>query len=269
MSVELVSLELYWRELSQLPVLLPEQERELARRAKQGDPAAKRQLIEGNLRLVVSIARGYVGRGLPLEDLIQEGNLGLIRAVERFDPDRRCRFSTYAQWWIRLAITRAIDNQARLVRLPVNVLSLLGRMRREARRLQMKLGREPTAEELARRMHLPVEKIRQLQTLARHPVSLETPVGEEATLEEILEDRTAPSPAEEAANRLLGEDLREALAALPPRARQVLQLRFEEGRTYREIAKALGFTRQGAHQLQRQALRKLQRWEKLRAYVEG
>mgnify|MGYP000713559134 CR=1 FL=1 len=256
------NLALYLAEISRIPLLTREQEQELARRARAGDEEAKRRLIEANLRLVVQVARRYVNRGLPLSDLIAEGNIGLMRAVEKFQPERGTRFSTYAIWWIRHAIVRALANQARMIRLPVHVEALLGRYAREQERLTQELGRTPTSAELAEALGLSVEEVEELEQIRRPPVSLDSPLSEEGgRVADLVADETAdPS---EALRRLLRErtDLASVLDDLTPNERLVVQRRFglhgQPPETLEAIGRDLGLTRERIRQIEAAALRKL------------
>jgi RNA polymerase primary sigma factor len=268
---------MYLKEIGRIPLLTPEEEIELAKRIEQGDEEAKRRLTEANLRLVVSIAKRYVGRGMLFLDLIQEGNLGLIKAVEKFDYRKGYKFSTYATWWIRQAITRAIADQARTIRIPVHMVETINKLIRVSRELLQELGREPTVEEIAREMDIPVERVREIMKIAQEPVSLETPIGEEedSHLGDFIEDEDAPAPAEAASHRLLKEQLEEVLDTLTPREEKVLRLRFglDDGRarTLEEVGQEFGVTRERIRQIEAKALRKLRhpsRSKKLKDYLE-
>ncbi|NMB96074.1 MAG: RNA polymerase sigma factor RpoD, partial [Clostridiaceae bacterium] len=234
---------MYLKEIGKVPLLTADEEIELAKRMEQGDNSAKRRLAEANLRLVVSIAKRYVGRGMLFLDLIQEGNLGLIKAVEKFDYRKGYKFSTYATWWIRQAITRAIADQARTIRIPVHMVETINKLIRVSRQLLQELGREPTPEEIAKEMNLPVEKVREVMKISQEPVSLETPIGEEedSHLGDFIPDDEAPAPAESAAFTLLKEQLMDVLDTLTPREEKVLRLRFglDDGRarTLEEVGK--------------------------------
>ena len=276
-----VSLEdpvrMYLKEIGRVPLLSPEDELELAQRAKNGDENAKRRLAEANLRLVVSIAKRYVGRGMLFLDLIQEGNLGLIKAVEKFDYHKGFKFSTYATWWIRQAITRAIADQARTIRIPVHMVETINKLIRVSRQLLQTLGREPTAEEIAEEMGMGVERVREIIKIAQEPVSLETPIGEEedSHLGDFIEDQDAPAPADAASFLLLKEQLEEVLDTLTAREEKVLRLRFglEDGRarTLEEVGQVFGVTRERIRQIEAKALRKLRhpsRSKKLKDYLE-
>ncbi|HHT48730.1 MAG TPA: RNA polymerase sigma factor RpoD [Firmicutes bacterium] len=268
---------MYLKEIGRVPLLSPEDELELAQRAKNGDENAKRRLAEANLRLVVSIAKRYVGRGMLFLDLIQEGNLGLIKAVEKFDYHKGFKFSTYATWWIRQAITRAIADQARTIRIPVHMVETINKLIRVSRQLLQTLGREPSAEEIAAEMGMSVERVREIIKIAQEPVSLETPIGEEedSHLGDFIEDQDAPAPADAASFRLLKEQLEEVLDTLTSREEKVLRLRFglEDGRarTLEEVGQVFGVTRERIRQIEAKALRKLRhpsRSKKLKDFLE-
>lgn len=254
---------MYLKEIGRAQLLSAEEEAELAKRIKQGDQEAKRKLTEANLRLVVSIARRYVGRGMLFLDLIQEGNMGLMKAVEKFDHTKGYRFSTYATWWIRQAITRAIADQARTIRIPVHMVETVNKLNRVTRQLLQELGREPTLQEIAEEMDLPEEKIREIMKIVQEPVSLETPVGEEhdSHLGDFIEDQEAPAPADAAAYELLKEQLEDVLNTLTVREESVLRLRFglDDGRTrtLEEVGSVFGVTRERIRQIEAKALRKL------------
>ena len=268
---------MYLKEIGKVPLLTAEQEVELAKRMEEGDPEAKKRLAEANLRLVVSIAKRYVGRGMLFLDLIQEGNLGLIKAVEKFDYKKGYKFSTYATWWIRQAITRAIADQARTIRIPVHMVETINKFVRVQRQLLQELGRDPKPEEIAEQMHMPVERVREIQKISLEPVSLETPIGEEedSHLGDFIQDDNVPVPAEAAAYTLLREQLNEVLMTLTEREQKVLKLRFglEDGRarTLEEVGKEFKVTRERIRQIEAKALRKLRhpsRSRKLRDYLE-
>lgn len=268
---------MYLKEIGRVSLLSTEEEVELARRAKNGEELAKRRLAEANLRLVVSIAKRYVGRGMLFLDLIQEGNLGLIKAVEKFDHRKGFKFSTYATWWIRQAITRAIADQARTIRIPVHMVETINKLIRVSRQLLQVLGREPLAEEIAEEMGLSVERVREIIKIAQEPVSLETPIGEEedSHLGDFIEDHDALAPAEAASFRLLKEQLEEVLDTLTQREERVLRLRFglEDGRarTLEEVGQVFGVTRERIRQIEAKALRKLRhpsRSKKLKDFLE-
>ena len=268
---------MYLKEIGKVPLLTADEEIELAKRMEKGDEAAKNRLAEANLRLVVSIAKRYVGRGMLFLDLIQEGNLGLIKAVEKFDYRRGYKFSTYATWWIRQGITRAISDQARTIRIPVHMVETINKLIRVSRQLLQELGREPTPEEIAEAMNTPVEKVREILKISQEPVSLETPIGEEedSHLGDFIQDDNVPVPAEAAAFTLLREQLDEVLDQLTDREQKVLRLRFglDDGRarTLEEVGKEFQVTRERIRQIEAKALRKLRhpsRSRKLRDYLE-
>ena len=267
----------YLKEIGQVPLLSAEEEQTLARAARAGDADARRRLSEANLRLVVSVAKRYAGRGLPFLDLIQEGNLGLMKAAEKFEPDRGFKFSTYATWWIRQSITRAIADQGRTIRIPVHLVEHINRVRKTAGELLRKNGREPTAEEIAVRLEMEPDRVRELLQLAQEPVSLETPVGEEedAHLEDFIQDEEAGIPADEAGRQLLRRELMSVLKSLTPREERVITLRFglDDGqpRTLEELGKEFNVTRERIRQIEAKALRKLRhpsRAKRLRDYLE-
>jgi len=268
---------MYLKEIGRVPLLTPEEEVELAKRMEAGDEEAKRRLAEANLRLVVSIAKRYVGRGMLFLDLIQEGNLGLIKAVEKFDYRKGYKFSTYATWWIRQAITRSIADQARTIRIPVHMVETINKLVRVQRQLLQELGREPTPEEIAKEMNISEEKVREIQKIAQEPVSLETPIGEEedSHLGDFIEDHDARAPAEEASFTLLREQLDDVLKTLTEREQKVLRLRFglDDGRarTLEEVGQQFGVTRERIRQIEAKTLRKLRhpsRSKKLKDYLE-
>lgn len=268
---------MYLKEIGKVPLLTTEEEIELAKRMELGDDCAKKRLAEANLRLVVSIAKRYVGRGMQFLDLIQEGNLGLIKAVEKFDYTKGYKFSTYATWWIRQAITRSIADQARTIRIPVHMVETINRLIRVSRQLLQDLGREPQASEIAERMELPVERIREIMKISQEPVSLETPIGEEedSHLGDFIQDDHVAVPADAAAFTLLHEQLMEVLDTLTDREQKVLKLRFglEDGRprTLEEVGREFSVTRERIRQIEAKALRKLRhpsRSKKLKDYLD-
>ncbi len=254
---------MYLKEIGNVPLLTGEEEIELAKRVEQGDEEAKKKLTEANLRLVVSIAKKYVGRGMPFLDLIQEGNMGLMKAVDKFDYTKGYKFSTYATWWIRQAITRGIADTGRTIRVPVHMVETINKTLRMSRTLLQELGREPTPEEVAERLNVPVSRVREVLKISRDPVSLDTPIGEEddSHLGDFIEDDTALSPADSAAFSMLREELASALESLTERERQVIKLRFglEDGRarTLEEVGKEFNVTRERIRQIEAKALRKL------------
>ncbi len=268
---------MYLKEIGKIPLLKAHEEVELARRMVEGDEIAKQRLVEANLRLVVSIAKRYVGRGMLFLDLIQEGNLGLIKAVEKFDYVKGFKFSTYATWWIRQAITRAIADQARTIRIPVHMVETINKLIRVSRQLLQELGRDPRPEEIAEKMDMTEEKVREIMKIAQDPVSLETPIGEEedSHLGDFIPDDDAPAPAEAAAYALLREQIAEVLDSLNDREQKVLKLRFglDDGkaRTLEEVGKEFEVTRERIRQIEAKALRKLRhpsRSKKLRDYLD-
>ena len=268
---------MYLKEIGKVPLLSADEEVELAKRMAEGDEDAKKRLAEANLRLVVSIAKRYVGRGMLFLDLIQEGNLGLIKAVEKFDYHKGFKFSTYATWWIRQAITRAIADQARTIRIPVHMVETINKLIRVSRHLLQELGREPTPEEIAAELDMPVERVREILKISQEPVSLETPIGEEedSHLGDFIQDDNVPVPAEAAAQTLLKEQLDEVLDTLTEREQKVLRLRFgmDDGRarTLEEVGKEFDVTRERIRQIEAKALRKLRhpsRSRKLRDYLD-
>ena len=267
---------MYLREIGRIPLLTYEEELELAQKILEGDEEARQKLAESNLRLVVSIAKKYVGRGMLFLDIIQEGNMGLIKAVDKFDYTKGFKFSTYATWWIRQAITRAIADQARTIRIPVHMVETINKLIRTSRHLLQQLGREPTPDEIAKEMELPVEKVMEIQKIAQDPVSLETPIGEEddSHLGDFIPDDDSPAPQDSAAYTLLKEQLEEVMNTLTPREAKVLKLRFglEDGkaRTLEEVGKEFQVTRERIRQIEAKALRKLRhpsRSKKLRDYM--
>ena len=268
---------MYLKEIGKVPLLSAEEEIELAKKMETGDQEAKKRLAEANLRLVVSIAKRYVGRGMLFLDLIQEGNLGLIKAVEKFDSRKGYKFSTYATWWIRQAITRAIADQARTIRIPVHMVETINKLIRVSRQLLQELGREPTPEEIAAEMNLPVDRVREILKISQEPVSLETPIGEEedSHLGDFIQDDNVPVPADAAAFTLLKEQLVEVLGTLTEREQKVLRLRFglDDGRarTLEEVGKEFNVTRERIRQIEAKALRKLRhpsRSRKLKDYLD-
>ncbi|PWV95425.1 RNA polymerase primary sigma factor [Paenibacillus cellulosilyticus] len=268
---------MYLKEIGRVPLLSADDEVELAKRIEKGDEEAKRRLAEANLRLVVSIAKRYVGRGMLFLDLIQEGNMGLIKAVEKFDHTKGYKFSTYATWWIRQAITRAIADQARTIRIPVHMVETINKLIRVSRQLLQELGREPTPEEIAAEMELSTDKVREIMKIAQEPVSLETPIGEEddSHLGDFIEDQEALAPADAAAYELLKEQLEDVLDTLTEREENVLRLRFglDDGRTrtLEEVGKVFGVTRERIRQIEAKALRKLRhpsRSKRLKDFLE-
>ncbi|MBC8535732.1 RNA polymerase sigma factor RpoD [Feifania hominis] len=268
---------MYLKEIGKVPLLSSDEEIELAKRMAEGDERAKKRLAEANLRLVVSIAKRYVGRGMLFLDLIQEGNLGLIKAVEKFDYTKGYKFSTYATWWIRQAITRAIADQARTIRIPVHMVETINRVMRVSRQLLQELGHDPSADEIAEEMGMSVDKVREILKIAQEPVSLETPIGEEedSHLGDFIPDDDAPAPAEAASYMLLKEQLVNVLSTLTPREEKVLRLRFglEDGRarTLEEVGKEFNVTRERIRQIEAKALRKLRhpsRSKKLKDFLE-
>ena len=267
---------MYLREIGKIPLLTYDEELELAKKVLEGDEEAKKKLSESNLRLVVSIAKKYVGRGMLFLDLIQEGNMGLIKAVEKFDYTKGYKFSTYATWWIRQAITRAIADQARTIRIPVHMVETMNKLIRTSRLLLQRLGREPSPEEIAEELEMPVEKVMEIQKIAQDPVSLETPIGEEddSHLGDFIQDDDSPAPQDAAAYTMLKEQLEEVMKTLTPREAKVLKLRFglEDGkaRTLEEVGKEFDVTRERIRQIEAKALRKLRhpsRSKKLKDYM--
>ncbi|MBR2902020.1 MAG: RNA polymerase sigma factor RpoD [Clostridia bacterium] len=269
---------MYLKEIGKVPLLTAEEEIDLAQKMEAGDVEAKQKLAEANLRLVVSIAKRHVGRGMQFLDLIQEGNLGLIKAVEKFDYRRGYKFSTYATWWIRQAITRAIADQARTIRIPVHMVETINKLVRVSRQLVQELGRDPSPEEIAKEMNMPVEKIREIMKMSQDPISLETPIGEEedSHLGDFIQDMDAPMPSDAAATMLLKEQISDVLKSLTPREEKVLRLRFglDDGkaRTLEEVGKEFNVTRERIRQIEAKALRKLRhpsRAKKLKDYLQS
>ena len=269
--------KVYLKEIGRVPLLTSDEEVELAQRMAEGDAYAKKRLAEANLRLVVSIAKRYVGRGMQFLDLIQEGNLGLIKAVEKFDHTKGFKFSTYATWWIRQAITRAIADQARTIRIPVHMVETINKVKKVSSQLLHQNGHDPTAEEIAAALDMPVDKVREIMRVAQEPVSLETPIGEEedSHLGDFIPDDDAPAPADAASHTLLKEQLGEVLKTLTPREEKVLRLRFglEDGRsrTLEEVGKEFNVTRERIRQIEAKALRKLRhpsRSKKLKDFLD-
>ena len=269
--------KVYLKEIGRVPLLTPDEEVDLAVRITNGDEAAKKRLSEANLRLVVSIAKRYLGRGMQFLDLIQEGNLGLIKAVEKFDYTKGFKFSTYATWWIRQAITRAIADQARTIRIPVHMVETINKVKKVSSQLLHANGREPSAEEIAKELDMPVDKVREIMRVAQEPVSLETPIGEEedSHLGDFIPDDDAPAPADAASHTLLKETLGSVLDSLTPREEKVLRLRFglEDGRsrTLEEVGKEFNVTRERIRQIEAKALRKLRhpsRSKKLKDFLD-
>ena len=272
-----VPVKVYLKEIGRVPLLTPDEEVDLAVRISNGDEAAKKRLSEANLRLVVSIAKRYLGRGMQFLDLIQEGNLGLIKAVEKFDYTKGFKFSTYATWWIRQAITRAIADQARTIRIPVHMVETINKVKKVSSQLLHANGREPSAEEVAEELDMPVDKVREIMRVAQEPVSLETPIGEEedSHLGDFIPDDDAPAPADAASHTLLKETLSSVLDSLTPREEKVLRLRFglEDGRsrTLEEVGKEFNVTRERIRQIEAKALRKLRhpsRSKKLKDFLD-
>ena len=267
---------MYLREIGKIPLLTYEEELDLAQKVLEGDEEAKKKLSESNLRLVVSIAKKYVGRGMLFLDLIQEGNMGLIKAVEKFDYTKGFKFSTYATWWIRQSITRAIADRARTIRIPVHMVETINKLIRTSRHLLQKLGREPSPEELSKELEMPIDKVMEIQKIAQDPVSLETPIGEEddSHLGDFIQDDDSPAPQDAAAYTMLKEQLEEVMGTLTPREAKVLKLRFglEDGkaRTLEEVGKEFDVTRERIRQIEAKALRKLRhpsRSKKLKDYM--
>lgn len=262
---------MYLKEIGRVPLLTPEEEQQLAQRIANGDEAARQKMIEANLRLVVAVAKRYAGRGMLLLDLIQEGNMGLLKAVEKFDYTKGYKFSTYATWWIRQSITRAIADQARTIRIPVHMVELINRVIRTSHSMVQELGREPTPEEVAQKLRLSPEKVEEVLKIAQDPVSLETPVGEEddSHLGDFIQDNDASEPLEATAGNLLREQLEKAMASLTPREEKVLRMRFgfEDGKTHtlEEVGKEFNVTRERVRQIESKALRRLRHPSKSKA----
>ena len=270
------SVKMYLKDIGHVPLLKPDEELELAKRMSEGDQAAKNRLSEANLRLVVSIAKRYVGRGMQFLDLIQEGNLGLMKAVEKFDHTKGFKFSTYATWWIKQSITRAIADQARTIRIPVHMVETINKTGRVARQLLQTLGREPTTKEIADKMGITEEKVTEIQKIAQDPVSLEKPIGEEedSHLGDFIEDNTSASPAEKAETKMLKEHLLEVLSSLTPRENEVIRKRYglddARPKTLEEVGREFNVTRERIRQIEAKALRKLRhpnRTKKLKDYI--
>ena len=269
--------KMYLKDIGKVPLLQPQEETELAKRMMEGDETARRLLSEANLRLVVSIAKRYMGRGMQFLDLIQEGNIGLMKAVEKFDYQKGFKFSTYSTWWIRQAITRAIADQARTIRIPVHMVETINKQIKVSRRLLQELGREPTTEEIAKEMGITEDKVREIQKIAQDPVSLETPIGEEedSHLSDFIEDHTSTSPGDAVSNTMLKEQLIAVLSTLTPREEKVLRLRYgiEDGRarTLEEVGKEFNVTRERIRQIEAKAIRKLRnptKSKKLKDFLE-
>lgn len=268
-------IHMYLKEIGKVPLLSPDQETELAKRVEQGDESAKRELEEANLRLVVSIAKHYTGHGMSLMDLIQEGNLGLIRAVEKYDYRKGFRFSTYATWWIRQSISRAIADQGRTIRIPVHMVENINKVNRASRELVQKLGRDPTTDEIAEEIHMTPDRVREIQKISREPVSMESPVGDEddSSLGDFIRDDSTPVPADEAAQSMMNEQIRKILAELSPREQEVLEYRYglkgDHPCTLEEVGKKMNVTRERIRQIEAKALRKLkQKNRPMREYLD-
>ncbi|MFW5995841.1 MAG: RNA polymerase sigma factor RpoD [Halanaerobiaceae bacterium] len=272
------SVRMYLKEIGQVDLLTPEEEIELAKRIEEGDEEAKQKMIEANLRLVVSIAKKYMGSGMSFLDLIQEGNTGLMKAVEKFDYTKGYKFSTYATWWIRQAVTRSIADKSRTIRIPVHMMETINKLSKVTRQLLQENGKEPTDKQIAERMDISEDKVKEIKKISREPISLETPIGEEedSDLGDFVEDEGSPAPDKQAENFLLKEQLDEVLDTLTEREKRILELRFgiEDGRprTLEEVGKEFGVTRERIRQIEAKALRKLRhpsRSEKLRDYLKG
>ncbi|MFW6238781.1 MAG: RNA polymerase sigma factor RpoD, partial [Halanaerobiales bacterium] len=272
------SVRMYLKEIGQVDLLTPEEEIELAKRIEEGDEEAKQKMIEANLRLVVSIAKKYMGSGMSFLDLIQEGNTGLMKAVEKFDYTKGYKFSTYATWWIRQAVTRSIADKSRTIRIPVHMMETINKLSKVTRQLLQENGKEPTDKQIAERMDISEEKVKEIKKISREPISLETPIGEEedSDLGDFVEDEGSPAPDKQAESYLLKEQLDEVLDTLTDREKRILELRFgiEDGRprTLEEVGKEFGVTRERIRQIEAKALRKLRhpsRSEKLRDYLKG